>query len=207
MLGKKLLTLGCALGILAFGACFPMPVGRQGPPPSAPVPRPPFQIDLTGVQSIRVMVTNLSETRHLDPSILAQAVTDQINMRSNVTGVIAHSVWEAGERDADLRIVIRSENGTPSSQLASPSPDGTHKADNWSFAFKLSATLNRRDEKVIWSETDSSYAISHMFGPADQTAMWKNVATYDMAPRVLSRRLVNRMFHGSNETGSPAPLQ
>src|ERR1035438_9069294 len=97
MLEKKLLTLACAAGILACGACFLPPLPEHHRPPPLPA-----RLALAGIQSIRVSVTNTSESHHLDPSDLALAVTKSINELTNETGVSAYDQRYAG--DAVLEI-------------------------------------------------------------------------------------------------------
>lgn len=204
MLKKKLITLACAVGILSFGACFSIPIGQQ---PSPPPPPPPILLDLQGIQSIRVAVENSSESHHLDPQILAQAMANEINWETREALAGAHIETGAQEEDAVLNVTILSETATPSPQLSVPEPPGTLKAGNWSLLFKISATLTRKDGQVIWRQSDTSYPVPHMFGPAEPSAMWKNATRIDQMPRLLSRRLVHRMLNGDHTESPSAPLQ
>jgi hypothetical protein len=94
---KKLLTLAGAIGILACGACF-------GPSNYKPPPPPPIQIDLRGIHTISVEVTDTSEAHHLDATALSQRVHDVLNIYRNGTGVTAA---EPGKPpDATLKITL-----------------------------------------------------------------------------------------------------
>jgi hypothetical protein len=204
MLKKKLLTLACALGILSFGACFPIPIGQQ---PSPPPPPPPIRLDLQGIRSIRVAVENRSELQHLDPAILAQEIANQINWQSRGALVGGHAESGAQYEDAVLNVTILSETATPSPGMSVPGPPGTSRAGNWSLLFKISATLTRKDGLVVWRQSDADYPVPHMFGPADLSAMWKNATRIDQMPQLLSRRLVHRMLNGDHTESPSAPLQ
>ena len=54
MFEKKMLTLCCAIGILAFGACFLPPLPQRQPPP------PPIRSGLRGLSNVEVAVANQS---------------------------------------------------------------------------------------------------------------------------------------------------
>jgi len=97
-------------------------------------PTPPRKLDLQGIQSIRVEVTNASEFHHLDPSDLAQAVANAINWRTRETGVNAHIQKEAAmemrsspspfsvkqqRRKQPLKAMVR-RGGPSSSRLQQP---------------------------------------------------------------------------------------
>jgi hypothetical protein len=177
MLGKKLLTLTCAAGILACGACFG-PIYRPPPPPS---------LDLQGVQSVRVEVTNDSESHHLDPSDLARRVAYNINWQTRNTGVSAHIQMEDGPGDAVLRISVLNESVSPSR------PPASHK--KLSILIRISARLTRKDGQVIWGEA-APYSIHYNFPHEDPSDVWNDVSLLNFVTYELSSGLVHRMFYG-----------
>ena len=122
MLKMKLLTLACALGILACGACF-LPPSQRNSNPSLP----PTQIDLKGIRTIGVRVTNNSEWRHIDASALAHAIEVGINGYTKETGAKASALTATGQEDATIEIAIQSENAILE---AKPAPPGTSR---WSY--------------------------------------------------------------------------
>jgi hypothetical protein len=183
MLGKKLLTLACAAGILAFGACFGGFDKPSPPPPLAP------RIDLQGIQSIQVVVKNASQSHHLDPSALAQAVVNRINWLTEGTGIRAHD--QTYPADAFLDITVLKESATPISPLFATD------VNQWSILVSTSATLTRVDGLVIWRETRVSNPLSRRFTAGDVENLWAEPDVRDFLPLDLSSGLVHRMFYGN----------
>jgi hypothetical protein len=146
MFSKKLLTVACVVGILAFGGCIFIPSGNVAPPPP-----PPPRLELRGIQNIQVAATSLSESNHINPSALAQAVTNNINSRTVVTGIKAEVQKEGEIRGAALKISILSETATRDTNQPSVT------AIRWIFLLKISATLTKPDGQVVWSETNADY--------------------------------------------------
>jgi len=181
MLEKKLVTLVCAAGILACGACFLPPLPQHRPQP------PQVQLDLQGVQSIRVEVTNNSASHHLDSSELAQAIANSINWRTKETGVNAHVQKEAG--DAVLAIAVLSEMATPGPILAN---GGTVR---WTFDVKTSASLTKLNGQTIWHSSEAYSRFSRRFAATDQADVWKDPMLQSWLATSLSQRLVYRMFY------------
>jgi hypothetical protein len=178
MVEKKLLTLACAVGILACGACFLPPLPEHQPPP----PR----IELQGIQSIRVAAANVSELHHIDPSALAKAVANSIELRARETGVNATAQGSAGPADAVLAITVLSESAILS--LSSNK--------RLSLLINVSATLTRQDGAVIWRETDAAYQFSYSLRSDDSEDVWQSAFLRTWVTNMLSTRIVNRMFYG-----------
>jgi hypothetical protein len=184
MLEKKLVTLLCAAGILACGACFLPPLPQRPPPP------PPPHLDLQGIQSIRVEVTNNSESHHLDPSDLAQAVANSINWQGKETRVDVHVQKEACDDDAVLAIVIVNESAALGATAAKGDPN-----KEWLFEVKISATLTRKDGQVVWSETDSGPRFSRKLAQTDPAEVWNDPIVRNSLTLALGNRLVYRMLY------------
>ena len=177
MVEKKLLTLACAVGILACGACFLPPAPYRPPPP---------RIELQGIQSIRVAAANVSESHHVDPSALAQAVANSVELRARETGVNATAQGSAGPADAVLAITVLNESATPS-----PSSD-----KRLSLLINISATLTRQDGAVIWRETNAPYQFSYNLRSDDSEDVWQSAFLRTWVTNMLGNRLVYRMFYG-----------
>jgi hypothetical protein len=178
MVEKKLLTLACAAGILACGACFLPPLPEHQPPPLPP------RLSLQGIQSIQVSVTNASESHHLNPTDLAQSVIQSINEQATETGVSAYDQRYA--RDAVLEIIVLSESATPS----------TTSDKKVSFMIGITATLTRQDGAVIWRETDAKYPFSYNLTSDRSADTWQNAFLRTWLTNMLGTRLVHRMFRG-----------
>ena len=178
MVKKKLVTLACAIGILACGACFLPPLPEHQPPP----PR----IELLGVQDIRVAAANVSELHHIDPSALAKAVANSIELRARETGVNASAQEGAGAAgDAVLAITVLDESATPS-------PSSNKRL---SLLINVSATLTRQDGAVIWRETDAAYPFSYNLTSDHSEDAWQNAFLRTWLTNMLGTGLVHRMFH------------
>ena len=142
MLRKKLLAVACVLGILAIGACFG-PIGGNPPPP------PPLR-PMEGVHTIRVTVTNASDTRHIAPSRLAQSMIIQINNRVERVAGGLHAIGsdDAGPADAAFSVTLLSETAHRVNRFVS-----VGQAE-WKVTCKASATLTAKDGRVIWSDAN-----------------------------------------------------
>jgi hypothetical protein len=177
MVEKKLITLACAAGILACGACF-LP-----PPPDHP---PPPRLELRGIQSIRIEASNVSKSRHLDPSALAWGVAGSINERTRITGVSATAQTEAGTTDAVLQIIVVSES-------AQTFPSGGNRL---SLLVRISATLTRQDGQVMWRETDAEYPGSYHFTSANSADIWNEPDLQNSVASTVGTWMARCMFDG-----------
>ena len=186
MLEKKLVTLMCAVGILACGGCFLPPLPEHRPPP----PPQPLEIDLQGVHDIRVHVTNVSESHHLDPSELAEAVANRINEQAWRTRVNARIDKEPGYGDAVLEIAIVSENATPGTAAGN---DGPGKV--WFFQVKTTSTLAKLNGAVLWTESDGGPGFSRKLASQDAADVWTDPAVSHPLILAVGNRLVYRMVY------------
>jgi hypothetical protein len=177
MVEKKLITLACAIGILACGACFLPPMPYHPLPP---------HLELQGIQSIRVEAANVSESHHLDPPVLANAVANSIELQARETGVSAYDRRYAGVGAAVLQINVLSESATTS--LSSDK--------RLSVVINVSATLTRQDGQVIWRETDAPYRFGYNLRPDDSEDVWQSAFLRTWVTNLLGTELVHRMFYG-----------
>jgi hypothetical protein len=182
MFSKKLLTLACVVGILAFGGCIFIPTGGTPPPP------PP--ISWHGIQTIQVTVTNASESHHLGPAALAQAVVNNINFNSRTAnaGIKAKLQTEGETGDALLKITILSETATP------PPGESSRGTVKWTVLLKVSTTLTKRDGQVVWSETGADYTLTPAYPREDPDDLWQEHTLEHWLTYQLSDRLLNRMI-------------
>lgn len=188
MLGKKLLTIVCALGILASGACFG-PIDH-GPPRPAPPPLRPME----GVHTIRVTVTNASDTKHFASSRLAQSVIDQINYLSKRRNSGLHAIGSEGAKPADAVLAVTILTETPYS-VNRVGPIG--QAD-WKVACKASAILTANDGRVILS--DPNLLLTERFSldlASDQGATfnWDAPIVKNQTLYMMGLTLVERMIY------------
>src|SRR5271168_4638715 len=105
MLVKKLITLACAVGILACGACFLPPPRMHTPPPTVPP-------NLLGINRIRVVASNTSPTQHLDAAQLSLWLANQISGQARNATITGFSAQQAKNEDAVLEVTILNESAT-----------------------------------------------------------------------------------------------
>jgi hypothetical protein len=153
MRGKKLLTLGCVVAILACGACF-LPPPRPVPPPLAPA--------LRASRRIRVEVVNLSPTQHIAPQRFGSTLMTNINNRLSGTRLKATTDAASRPGDAVLHIDILQESAsapTPSNPGRSMSTFSV--AFNGSFIAANGDVLRRASNRTF-----SSYPV-YIFSDSD----------------------------------------
>jgi hypothetical protein len=97
MLEKKLVTLACAVGILACGACF-LPPLRD--------PAPPLPPALASVHIIAIQVEDGTASNLFDPLIMSSATAINFNRLWNEFPLRAEASNAGGPSDAALRIAV-----------------------------------------------------------------------------------------------------
>ena len=176
---KQLLTLACAAGILAGGACFLPPPRPVSPPP----PPPP---NVQGVHQICVIVTNISDTQRIDPAQFGRWITQDINDHREVHWPRAHLGDRRSNDDAELRISIAKELATPD-QENSAQPDY-----QYSFHVNLTAALVKPDGTVLWKGREQDFrSRANRVDTADplQSHTFAEWVRYDVAYRIVDQML------------------
>jgi hypothetical protein len=181
MFEKKLVTLACAVGILACGACFLPPLPQHAPPP------PPVQLDLHGIQRIRVQVIDNSEPHRLAASDVANWVALRVTSQAKRANVTAFSQKEPANEDAVLQVTLLSET-------AAPQPNETGAA--WDFHVNVSAVLTKAGGQVVWQESDGVYEFHRASRPESVEELWKDPAIQNWLTLAVGDRLAYRMLSG-----------
>jgi hypothetical protein len=175
----KLVTLACALAILASGACF-LPPPRPGPPPPPPLAR------VRGIRSLCVRVTNQSQTQHTDPVAFGHWVVESID-KNAYHGMPKAHLGEANQfDDAILQISIADE------RLIAPPLEAAEQGIRYSFALKMDVTLTSSSGTEIWSEKDLTEYRSYIFQFAAPDDPWKSNRFEDWVRNSVCATLVSR---------------
>jgi hypothetical protein len=180
MLEKKLVTLVCAAGILACGACFLPPLPQHAPPP------PPVQLDLQGIHRIRVQVTDNSEPHHLVASDVANWVGLRLTAQARRAHVTAFSQKEPANEDAVLQVTLLSEAAGPQS---------TGDSRVWGFHVNVSAVLTKAGGQVVWQESDGAYEFRRAFQSQRVEELWTEPAVQNWLTLAVGNRVVYRMLN------------
>jgi hypothetical protein len=148
MLKRKLLTIACVAGILVCGACGLFI--REPPPPMTL---------FVGVRTVRVAVTNKSTTHQIDLDAVRQAIIKELNSPFHQSHMLAVA---EGDADCTLNLEILDEDARESIQ--DPKRDGAL----WNFKALISAKLERKDGRQLWTRThwpfESTYGFYHLHG-------------------------------------------
>jgi hypothetical protein len=188
MLRKQLITLSAILGILGCGACFlPNLIDRDPPPPP-----PPLKIDLRGVRTIGVTVSDNSGVHDLDSIQLAQMVAEQANYRSRDTKVKLRVHRDSRNEDAELKIAILKESAAQVPQAAPRAPR------KWALRLSISSTLVARDGRVIWQEASRNRSLTTAITAADEAEFLQKLS-HSWVYGELSYPLVKSMFYGDSQ--------
>lgn len=159
MLGKKLLTLLCALGILASGACFG-PVHYTPPPPPA--------IAGEGLKRVRIVVVNQAESHHLDTLALGMVIARRFEEETNL-GIGARMEGQpSSDEDGVLQVKIFSETAILQSETSSSG------IPSWKCQIEASVSLILKSGQTVWRgkqvvETFKASSYAHQ-----EDAMWKD---------------------------------
>ncbi len=185
MLEKKLITLGCAVGILACGACFLPPLPQHEPMP------PPVRLDLQGIRRIRVEVTNESQSHDLDPNALANWIEIRIDSQARRAGVKTFSQRDHASVDADavLKVAVLDESALPVRMRSNGSDE------DWNFQVNISGVLTKKNGQVVWRETDGNYQFSHELTSLAAADILSQPDVRNWLTLAVGRRLVARMLN------------
>jgi len=137
MLGKKIFALGCAIAIVALGACF-LPHDHV-PPPALP----PY---LGHVHHLSIEVRDTSGQDLFDESAMSQAVASNFNELWKDFSVRAKPVQAAKPSDAVLRIAITHKSAS----------GGATGKQAWTFDLNSSLTLTSTGGRVLWQRGEEN---------------------------------------------------
>jgi hypothetical protein len=185
MLREKLLTIACAVGILACGACFLPPIDSP-PHPTAP----PLREALRGIKTIRVVVDDASEAHTLDPSELASCIAGALRSRVWRTHVELEDQETPQAGDAVLHIKLI--------KVTSTTDPGTNEmARLWFLEVALSATLIDAHGQTIWQQNHPPYDLRIDSQSDNPTAVWKEPQVRAWLSYGVSDNVLDKMFYGN----------
>jgi hypothetical protein len=176
MLKRKVVTLACAAGILATGACFLPPLPDRKPP------APPIALDLQGVKSIGVQVVDKSAVQRVSSSALAGAIALRLATEGRRADLAVFRGETLKEHDALLEVTILNVSAVP---VANSSGSGMV----WDLDASVSAVLARNGGKVIWQET-GDYHTRYETGQESEGDLWKDDAILKSR---LSQEIANKL--------------
>jgi hypothetical protein len=183
MLEKKLVTLVCAAGILACGACFLPPLPEHVPPP------PSVQLDLQGVHRIHVDAENASATHHLNADKLASWIAVKTGSEGRRLKLTAFSGPESTDEDGELKVTVVSESANPGQNAKK------NGMVEWTFDVNVSAELRNKGGVTVWRENEGHYQFRHFETPGDEAAAWADNELRDWLTVDVGNRLVFRMLN------------
>ena len=158
MLKQKLIAFAGAVGILACGACF-------GPTDYHPPPPP---IVNAHIRTLRVIVTDSSPEKHIDPAALEALVVRQINVLAGADGVTACTHDNpVAQVDAVLQIRLTA------SRAAMQTPVGDAKPADWVFHLGTAESLTRADGTNLWKQSVPDFTIDTKLATDNQNDAWK----------------------------------
>ncbi len=150
MLEKKLLTLACAIGILAFGACFlpPLPQPKASPPPV-----------LASVHLIAVQVEDGTEGNLFDPLIMSKATARNFNELWKEFPLRAEAFSDGEASDAVLRITVLHKTASCAPQSKGKQFCSFEMIASFALTAADGRTLQSRPQESskfgVWYEGDS----------------------------------------------------
>jgi hypothetical protein len=181
MIEKKLLTIAGVAGILACGACF------------GPAYRPPAVRPLDGARTIQVTVTNVSETRHLDPGEFAGAIVEKLNgsFHQGMGSGAIHAesgADKSGAADALLTVTIRKESATEVHEPLSAQRF-------WKVSIAVSATLVAGNGHMLWSDSGITLTDSYPAENGSQAFDWGRMNLTGRGMMVLAYQFQEKMLY------------
>jgi len=148
MLEKKLTALGCAAGIILFGACY------GGTPDPNPRPTaPPLAGPMKRLHSIRIIATNTSASKSLTSDGVARAVARR--WHADHTGIAIYLEGAPQKKgESTLTITVLSESSLP------PQRGRSSGSGSATVVVRISAVLTGEKGNLIWIESDRKYSMA-----------------------------------------------
>ena len=141
MFGKKAFTLFCVVGVLLCGACGL--IFREPPRPMH---------HFVDMRTVRVEVSNRTETHEIDPVAMKAAVIRAINASKKRTPLRAVA---DGDADCTLTLDVTKEEEYLANLQSKP-VDSENDADWWQFHALIAAELKSKDGLTLWSNQNWS---------------------------------------------------
>jgi hypothetical protein len=121
-------------------------------------PPPPMTL-FVGVHTVRVVVTNTSETHQIDVNALRQAVVNEFNKPSHQSHMLAVA---EGDADCALTLDIVAEDAHAHNR------DGKRDGVVFEFSALINAKLTRKDGQTLWADPHwpihDLYPFDHLHG-------------------------------------------
>ena len=189
MLEKKLTALGCAAGIILFGACYggtPNP----SPPPSSPPPAL-LGIDANRLHNMRVTAINTSTSSSLSSDEVARAVARRWHAEHTGIGVYLEGAPHKGG-ESILTVAVLSEEALPLPRASSTRVEiGSAPVV---LVARVSAVLTDKKGDVIWRESATDYSTSCNVASPDGMNAWKLPACQASVEETIATQLVTRLI-------------
>lgn len=180
MLEKKLLTLACAIGILAFGACFLPPIYHN-----PPAPPPSLRPELSHIRTLHVRVTEASQPGHIDTDRVAKSISEEVKLLTDGYIVVTPASSTA---DAVLDVTVTQENA--SAQTVNPASGNTI----WLFEINFSSSLTTVYGAVPWKSVDDRVHFAQAISPHHSQDIWKERIIRREAPDALAARVAAQLL-------------
>lgn len=177
------MTVVCAIGILACGACFL-------PPPRQTLPPPP-RIDLRGSRDISVVVTNVSETHHIDADAFGRWIADAINEDSGPSGPKAHGGGKPNPGEAVLQISIKKESAESRTDTIPPA------LSVWTLSTTIDAMLLAADGTVVLHLSNDEYRSNARRRASDSQDIWRSQTVESWLRYYVARNFAPKVLFGN----------
>jgi hypothetical protein len=182
MLGKKLTALGCAAGILLFGACY------GGTPDPSPPPRTAPSIVMDQFHNLRIVARNTSASQNLDSDELARAVARRFHRdRTGKAIYLEGAPQKKGEWT--LKTTVLSERSSPPQRGAS-SVSGSAAVE-----VRISAMLTDKKGNMVWLQSDKKYSMLCGAPEGEETDALSVPACQAAVADMIAAQLVDDLVH------------
>ncbi len=177
MLEKKLTALGCAAGILLFGACY------GGTPDPSPPPTPPG-LAMEQLHSVRIIARNTSVSQNVDSDELARAVARRWHRDHTGKAIYLESAPQK-KGESILTITVLSE----SSSL--PQKSASRSGELPQVVVRISAVLTDPKGHLVWLQSDRKYSMLCSTTSVDETDALRVPACQAAVEDMIAAQLVD----------------
>jgi hypothetical protein len=181
MIEKKLLTLACAVGILACGACFLPPLDE---------PKPQLPPALASVHIIAIQVEDGTGSNLFDPLMMSSATVSNFNRLWSEYPVRAKALNAGGPSDAVLRVVVlhKTDSFTP----------GKKGRQFYPLEMIASFTVTAADGTNLESKPEESVKFGVWFSGKSLPENWNSSPILHEAAYALAMAAGNKLLVSAN---------